>query len=191
MQSVHKDLTAEADKIGQHAQEQMQAIAQKSNDILKPLDDEILELVRKDGAVITVSLKERLDFYRKLIAKEEKSLVELSRELAKVQKEIDDFAVEVFGAAGAKILRHVQDGKVPRLESAEQKQIEDEVEREQKHCLDAVAKLGEEAIKEMKGAEKVSTFSTALHEPTNKDVTFIGAEDQTPAKNPAILQHAR
>ncbi len=142
----------------------MQNADNSTKALLRSLDDELLELTRKDGTVVTMTLGKRIDAYRKLVSREKENLNRLFARWEEVSSQINGLAVTFFGAEGVeKILKggsHM--AELPPFVDAEQRALMAEVEAELERAKVAAAAIGAKAVEAMKAAEKVSQHSFGL-----------------------------
>ena len=137
----------------------MQNADNSTKTLLRSLDDELLELTRKDGTVVTMTLGKRIDAYRKLVLREKENLNRLFARWDEVSREINGLAVKFFGAEGVEKILKSGSGdmaELPPFVDAEQRALMAEVEAEMERAKVAAAAIGAKAVEAMKTAEKVS-----------------------------------
>lgn len=127
----------------------------KTSTITRPLNDEMLELTRKDGTIIKTTLGKRMSAYRKMVTHEGKTLDRLFEQWTEVSKQINDFAAKVFGSEGPRSLMSNPKAAIAGFETVEERQLVAELEAEKKRVQGAAAAAGEKAIEALKANEKV------------------------------------
>ncbi|KAL8660045.1 MAG: hypothetical protein Q9226_000123 [Calogaya cf. arnoldii] len=137
-------------------QERMQKDYNTTKDLQRPLDDELLELTRKDGTVITMTLGKRIDAYRKLVNREKQNLNHLFEQWQEVSREINTITTELLGSEGAEDILKGTDVEVLEFDSAEQRALMAELEAEMERARTAAAAIGAKAVKLMQTGEKAS-----------------------------------
>lgn len=137
-------------------QDRMQKDHNSSKDLQRPLDDELLELTRKDGTVVTMTLGKRIDAYRKLVNREKQNLNRLFEQWQEISREINSLTTEFFGTEGAENINKGTDTELPEFDSAEQRTLMAQLEAEMERAQAEAAAIGTKAVKLMKTGEKVS-----------------------------------
>lgn len=146
--------------IMQSARDRMEEVDANTDNIAKPLSDELLELTRKDGTSITTSLGKRMKAYRELVTREEKTLNELFEQWVEVSRRIDDFGTKHFGPTGVKSLKSKTNADMAECEGGEEQEVVARLAAERKRVLDAAAAAGEKAMKAVRANETVCSFLT-------------------------------
>lgn len=132
-----------------------QEVDLNTSNITRPLNDEILELTRKDGAVITTTLGKRLTAYRKLLMHEEKTLNGLFEQWAEVSKQMNDFATKVFGPVAAKSIMSHPETDITDFETGEEQELLGRLEAEKERVEGAATAASDKAMRAVKANEKV------------------------------------
>lgn len=139
----------------QEARDRRQEVDTKTGTITRPLTDEMLELTRKDETIIKTTLGRRMNAYRKMVTHEEKTLDRLFEQWAEVSKQINDFAVKVFGSEWPRSLISNPKAAIAGFETVEERQLLAKLEAEKKRVQGAAAAAGEKAMEALKANEKV------------------------------------
>lgn len=160
--TVRDDLVTEMHTIVQDARDQTQRIDSSSEDVQRPLDDELLEFTRMDGTVVTMSLGKRMNAYRKLFNREQQNWDRLSTEWQEVTQEINDLATEIFGPKGVESILKSTGAGLPESSKQEEPALVAELEAEKERARVAAAAIGAKAIKKMKTGEKVRPSAEML-----------------------------
>ncbi|KAL8857314.1 MAG: hypothetical protein Q9178_006080 [Gyalolechia marmorata] len=159
LDTIRDALISQTHSLMHNARERMQNAENSAKALLRSLDDELLELTRKDGTVVTMTLGKRIDAYRKLVLREKENLGRLFARWEEVSSEINGLAVTFFGAEGVeKILKGGSNmAELPDFVDAEQRALMGEVEAEMERAKVAAAAIGAKAVEAMKAAEKELT----------------------------------
>ncbi|KAL8853218.1 MAG: hypothetical protein Q9221_001952 [Calogaya cf. arnoldii] len=156
LDDVRDALVSQAHSTMHDLQERMQKDYNSTKDLQRPLDDELLELTRKDGTVVTMTLGKRIDAYRKLVNREKQTLNKLFEQWQEVSREINTFTTELFGSESAENILKGTDTEVPGFDSAEQRALMAELDAEMERARTAAAAIGAKAVKLMQTGEKAS-----------------------------------
>ncbi|KAL8926451.1 MAG: hypothetical protein Q9208_002994 [Pyrenodesmia sp. 3 TL-2023] len=138
----------------QEARDRRQEVDIKTGTITRPLTDEMLELTRKDETIIKTTLGKRMNAYRKMVTHEKKTLDRLFEQWAEVLKQINDFAVKVFGSEWPRSLISNPQAAIAGFETVEERQLLAKLEAEKKRVQGAAAAAGEKAMEALKANEK-------------------------------------
>ncbi|KAL8738985.1 MAG: hypothetical protein Q9181_000267 [Wetmoreana brouardii] len=138
----------------QQARDRVQEADNSTKDLQKPIDDELLELTRKDGTTITVTLGKRMTAYRKLVNREQERLKELFEQWAEVTKEINSLATKLFGQRGVENFLKDPCAENLGVDDAERRGLMAELEAEKERVRSAALVVGGKAVEAMKASEK-------------------------------------
>ncbi|KAL8908625.1 MAG: hypothetical protein Q9207_000713 [Kuettlingeria erythrocarpa] len=155
MDTARDGLLAQTRVVLQEARNRTQEVDRKISALTRPLCDEMLELTRKDGTIITTTLGKRMSAYRKMVTHEEKTLNRLLEQWTEVSNRINDFATKLFGSQGARSITSIPNPGVADFESVEERELIANLEAEKKRVQDAAAAAGEKAMRAVKANEKV------------------------------------
>lgn len=155
LDTTRDGLVAQTRVVLQQARDRTQEVDTKFTALTRPLDDEILELTRKDGTIITTTLGKRMSAYRKMVTHEEKTLNRLFEQWTEVSNRINDFATTLFGSQRARSIMSNPDARIADFEIVEERELAAKLEAEKKRVQDAAAAAGEKAMKAVKANEKV------------------------------------
>ncbi|KAL8901542.1 MAG: hypothetical protein Q9192_000486 [Flavoplaca navasiana] len=134
-----------------------QKVDNSCKDLERPIDDEVLELTRKDGTAVTMTLGKRMDAYRKLLKRENQNLNGLFEQWQEVSKEINSLITDLFGPEGAEsILKGGTHTELPEFDSVEHRALMAEMQAEQEKAQAAAVAIGAKAVKLMKTGEKAN-----------------------------------
>ncbi|KAL8842864.1 MAG: hypothetical protein Q9176_002500 [Flavoplaca citrina] len=137
--------------------ERKQKVDNSCKDLERPIDDELLELTRKDGTAVTMTLGKRMDAYRKLLKRENQNLNGLFEQWQEVSKEINSLIIDLFGPEGAEsILKRGTHTELPEFDSVEHRALMAEMQAEQEKAQAAAVAIGAKAVKLMKAGEKAN-----------------------------------
>ncbi|KAL8944041.1 MAG: hypothetical protein Q9211_000747 [Gyalolechia sp. 1 TL-2023] len=154
LDTARDDLVGQARRVMQHARDRIQEVEDGSNSLQRPLDEEVLELTRKNGTVITTTLGKRMNAYRELVKREEKSLHGLFEQYAEVARQIENFALICFGVSAPEgVLKKPAAGTV-EYEDADQRDLVAALEAEKERVRIAAASVSERAVEAMMANEK-------------------------------------
>ena len=137
--------------------ERKQRADNSCKDLERPIDDELLELTRKDGTAVTMTLGKRMDAYRKLLKRENQNLNGLFEQWQEVSKEINSLIIDLFGPEGAEsILKGGTHTELPEFDGVEHRALVAEMQAEQEKAQAAAVAIGAKAVKLMETGEKVN-----------------------------------
>ncbi|KAI4278127.1 MAG: hypothetical protein LQ337_001271 [Flavoplaca oasis] len=135
-----------------------QKVDNSCKDLERPIDDELLELTRKDGTAVTMTLGKRMDAYRKLLKRENQNLNGLFEQWQEVSKEISSLITDLFGPEAAEsILKGGTHTELPEFDSAEHRALMAEIQAEKEKAQAAAVAIGAKAVKLMKTGEKANS----------------------------------
>ncbi|KAL8784669.1 MAG: hypothetical protein Q9213_003839 [Squamulea squamosa] len=157
LDEVRDALITQNRSIMHNARHRIEKVDSSTKDLQRPLDDELLELTRKDGTIVTMTLGKRMDAYRKLINREKENLNKLFEQWQDVSRKINSLASDLFGSEGVESILKGADAELPKLNSAEQRALMAEVEAEKERAQSAAAAIGVKAVKLMRSGEKASS----------------------------------
>ncbi|KAL9006417.1 MAG: hypothetical protein Q9188_000822 [Gyalolechia gomerana] len=152
--TARDDLVGQARRIMQHVRERMQEVEDSSNSLQRPLDDEVLEITRKNGAVITTTLGKRMNAYRELVKREEKSLHGLFEQYAEVSRQIENFALNCSGPSALEAVLKKPVAETLEFEDKDQRDLVAALEAEKERVRNAAISVGERAMEAMKANAK-------------------------------------
>lgn len=138
-------------------QDRLQKDHNRSKDLQRPLDDELLEITRKDGTVVTMTLGKRIDAYRRLVHREKQNLNSLFEQWQQVSGEINRLATELLGSEGSDNILKGIDAVAPDFDGVEQRALTGRLEAEMERAQAEAAAIGAKAVKQMKTGEKASS----------------------------------
>ncbi|KAL8766469.1 MAG: hypothetical protein Q9209_006763 [Squamulea sp. 1 TL-2023] len=150
-------LNSQTRSIMHEARDRMEKADHSTKYLQRPLEDELLELTRKDGTIVTMTLGKRMDAYRKLVNREKENLNHLFEQWQDVSREINGFATTLFGSKGVESILNGTDAVPPELESAEQRALVAEMEAAKERARCAAKAIGTKAVKLMRTGEKASS----------------------------------
>ncbi|KAI4137833.1 MAG: hypothetical protein LQ341_004968 [Variospora aurantia] len=158
LDTTHDELVARTRSTAQEAWSRMQTMDASIHDIARPLDNEVLELTRKDGIVFNSTLGKRMNAYRHYVKREEEVLRGLYGQWSDVSRQIDDFASKYLGhsSEGGVIFAPTADDA--EFEFAEHQNLVTMLKGEKQRVLDIAAAAGEKAMKAVRANEKVCRF---------------------------------
>lgn len=139
------------------AKEHQEAVMKSCEALSKPLQDEELDFLAKNGTLLfTETLGARMDGYQKLIGFHGQKIKDLSKSWSQIQNEIHQTASTILGRDGMAML--CSDAKFDVLEFVKimQKELAKELEGERKRLKKKVAAACAESAREMEAAEKVN-----------------------------------
>ncbi|KAL8757967.1 MAG: hypothetical protein Q9199_001818 [Rusavskia elegans] len=154
LDDIRDALVCKTHSIVHGLQDRMQKDHNSSKDLQRPLDDELLELTRKDGTVVTMTLGKRIDAYRKLVHREKQNLNRLFEQWQEISREINNLTTEFFGTEGAENVLKGTDMELPEFDSAEHRTLMAQLEAEMERAQAEAAAIGTKAVKLMKTGEK-------------------------------------
>ncbi|KAL8695304.1 MAG: hypothetical protein Q9218_000203 [Villophora microphyllina] len=154
LENVHNGLVGQVHDIMEHTRQRMEDAESHVDQLRRSLDDDLLELTRKDGTITTVTLGERMKAYRRLLSREQNRLEGLFEQWKEVSKAINDIAIQVFGAQIGKDFTRDPDVENPLHEHVELRALEDKLKAESERAKSGALALGEKAVKVMKASEK-------------------------------------
>ncbi|KAI4156589.1 MAG: hypothetical protein L6R39_001099 [Caloplaca ligustica] len=155
LDSARDGLITQAQSTLRKARDRVQEVDVSTDDMTKPLLDEVLELTRKDGSVITSTLGKRMKAYREMVIREQKTLDALFEQWADVSRQIDDWATKHSGPRDATGIMSNSDTNMAESDTTDQRGLVARLEAERKRVLDAAAAAGEKAMRAVKANEKV------------------------------------
>ncbi|KAI4228983.1 MAG: hypothetical protein L6R36_001220 [Xanthoria steineri] len=138
-------------------QDRLQKDHSRSKDLQRPLDDELLEITRQDGTVVTMTLGKRIDAYRRLVHREKQNLNSLFEQWQQVSREINTLATELLGSEGSDNILKGIDAVAPDFDGVEQRALTVRLEAERERAQAEAAAIGAKAVKQMKTGEKASS----------------------------------
>lgn len=154
LDSARDDLIFQALGTMQHARNRMQQAHDSDKSLQRPLDDELLELTSRNGAVITMTLGKRMNYYRKLVKKEEDKMDGLFEQYAKVSSQIQNMSMNYSGFSALETASKKPRAKTPRFENVDQRDLVAALEAEKERVWKAAGSVGEKAIAAMRANEK-------------------------------------
>lgn len=138
------------------AKEHQEVVRKSCEALSKPLQDEELDFLAKDGTLLfTETLGARMDGYKKLIDFHGQKIEDLSKSWSQIQKEIRQTASTIFGEDGIEMLCSDSNFDVSEFLKPMQKELMEELEGERKRLKGKVAAACAESAREMEMAEKV------------------------------------
>ncbi|KAL8727398.1 MAG: hypothetical protein Q9166_006070 [cf. Caloplaca sp. 2 TL-2023] len=154
LDTVRDALITQNRAILQTARDRSDKADNSSRELQRPLDDELLELTRRDGTVITMTLGKRMNAYRKLVDRERENLNKLFEQWQEVTSEINSFATELFGPKGIESILGNTNAELPVFETADLRALMAQLEAEKDKARAVAAAIGAKAIKAMEAGEK-------------------------------------
>ncbi|KAL9611621.1 MAG: hypothetical protein Q9167_003736 [Letrouitia subvulpina] len=137
------------------AKERQEAVRISCEALFKPLQDEELDFLAKDGTLLfTETLGARMDGYKKLTEFHRQKIEDLSKSWFQIQNEIHQIASTFLGEDGMAMLCSNSKFDVSELVKATQKGLVEELEGERKRLKGKVAAACAESAREMEMAEK-------------------------------------
>ena len=115
--------------VNSHFEKEAQAITKSSEGIRKPLDQDQLHFIGKDGKPAgTQSLGDRMKEFKDVVAEEKKKIDDLAKQWAEINQSIIGLALEVVGPEGISNLLSHLNGELPDYAIPQDKSFEDEVQ---------------------------------------------------------------
>ncbi|KAL8673477.1 MAG: hypothetical protein Q9168_002083 [Polycauliona sp. 1 TL-2023] len=155
LDDVHDTLVTQIQSSVHNVQNRLSKSDSSNKDLDRPLDDELLELTRKDGTIVTMTLGKRIDAYRKLLKREKQNLARLFEQWQTCSQEIDTLTMELFGPAADTHKSATTHTERPEFENAEQLALMAEMRAEIQRAQTDAAAIGAKAIELMRTGEKV------------------------------------
>ncbi|KAI4259384.1 MAG: hypothetical protein LQ352_000793 [Teloschistes flavicans] len=154
LEKVHDGLVGQTHEIMKHTRQRIGEAENHENRLQRPLDDELLELTRKDGSITTVTLGERMKAYRRLLAQERKSLEGLFEQVVEVSQKINAVAITLCGLPeGQDRIKDLDTGR-PGKADAELRALKEKLKAEGERAKSGTFALGAKAVKSMTASEK-------------------------------------
>lgn len=137
-------------------EKEAQAIAKSGEGLSKPLDQELLHFIGKDGkSAGTHSLGDRMRKFKDVVAEEKKKINDLAKQLTEIDQSIIKLATEVVGPEGiGDLLRHMA-GELPDYAISQDKSFEEEVQNKTNHLMSDITKANDTMILQMETCEEV------------------------------------
>ncbi|KAL8662504.1 MAG: hypothetical protein Q9202_004649 [Teloschistes flavicans] len=158
LEKVHDGLVGQTHEIMKHTRQRIGEAENHENRLQRPLDDELLELTRKDGSITTVTLGERMKAYRRLLAQERKSLEGLFEQVVEVSQKINAVAITLCGLPeGQDRIKDLDTGR-PGKADAELRALKEKLKAEGERAKSGTFALGAKAVKSMTASEKVCRY---------------------------------
>ncbi|KAL8645086.1 MAG: hypothetical protein Q9210_006904 [Variospora velana] len=154
LDTARDELVARTRSTAQEAWSRMQTVDASIYDIAKPLDNEVLELTRKDGTVFNPTLGKRINAYRHFVKREEEVLCGLYGQWSDISRQIDDFARQYLGHSRVRGVVFAPTADDAGFESAEHQNLVTMLKGEKQRVLDIAAAAGEKAMKAVRANEK-------------------------------------
>ncbi|KAI4113825.1 MAG: hypothetical protein LQ345_005281 [Seirophora villosa] len=147
-------LVAQIRTTSQEALGKMQKVDASTQDIARPLVNEVLELTRKDGTMFSSTLGKRISAYRHFVKREEEVLYGLCGRWSDLSRQIDDFASRYFGPGRVRSVVCAPATDDAGFETAEHQSLVAMLEQEKMRVLNIAAAAGERARKAVRANEK-------------------------------------
>ncbi len=135
-------------------------INKSSERLRKPLDQDHLQFITKDGeSPGTQSLGDRMRKFKDVVSSEKGKVNDLGRQWAEVNQSIIDLAVEVAGPEGTgDLLRHLS-GQFPQYAIPPDKSFEEEVESKNDRFKNELTRINNTLMIQMEACEEVRDVS--------------------------------
>ncbi|KAL8941063.1 MAG: hypothetical protein Q9216_002471 [Gyalolechia sp. 2 TL-2023] len=146
----------QARRMMQHARDRIQEVDDSSKSLQGPLDDEVLELTRKNGAVVRMTLGKRMNAYRELVQREESTLHGLFEQYAEVSRQIERLALDWFGPSPPEAVLEKPAAETLDFEDKDQRDLAAVLEAEKERVWNAAVLVGERAIEATRANERES-----------------------------------
>lgn len=162
LKTIHQDLAQQVTALNDHFGQNVQTIAKSSEGARKPLDQDQLHFVSKNGEMAgTHSIDDRMQRFKEIITTEKKKIDDLERQWADINQSIAQFAHEVLGPEG------VGDGLSPMSELLDyavpaHKKFEEEVQSEKTRFSSKIMKANDTMILQTEACEKVWSGSSSF-----------------------------
>jgi hypothetical protein len=142
-------------------EEMVKMINKSSEGFRKPLDQDHLHFITKDGELAgTQSLGDRMRKFKDVVSVEKEKVNDLGRQWAEVNQSITDLALEVAGPEGTgDLLRHLS-GRLPQYAVPPDKSFEEEVGIKNDHFKNELTRMNNTMMIQMEACEEVRDVST-------------------------------
>ena len=139
-----------------HFEKEAQGIAKSGEEISKPLDEELLHFIGKDGKSAGIqSLGDRMKKFKDIVAEEKKKINSLAKQLTEINQSIIELAMEVVGPEGIGDLSRHMAGELPNYAIPQDKSVEEEVQIKTNHFMSQITKVNDVMILQTETYEEV------------------------------------
>lgn len=139
-----------------HFEKEAQAIAKSGEEVRKPLDQEQLQFISKDGKAAGVqSLGDRMKIFKDIVTEEKKKINDLTKQWTDINQSILELAAEVVGPEGICDLSKHMNGELPDYAIPPDKTFEEEVENKTNQFTSEITKVNDTMILQIETYEEV------------------------------------
>ena len=139
-----------------HFEKEAQAIAKSGEELRKPLDQEQLHFIGKDGKAAGVqSLGDRMKIFKDIVTEEKKKINDLAKQWTDINRSIIELATEVVGSEGIGDLSKHMNGELPDYAIPVDKTFEEEVENKTNQFTSEITRVNDTMILQMETHEEV------------------------------------
>lgn len=155
--STREDLVQQVNTLNTGFEKEAQAIAKSGEEARKPLDEEQLYFIGKDGKSSDAQiLDDLMKKFKDVVAEEKTKMNDLEKKWTDINRSIIELAMEVVGPEGIGDLSKHINGELPDYTIPQDKTFEDEVQTKINHFTSEITKVNDTMILQTEIYEEVS-----------------------------------
>lgn len=154
--TTHQDLVQQVNTSNTHFEQETQTINKSSEGVRKPLEQDQLRFVGKDGkSAGTQRLGDRMKKFKDVVAAEKKKINDLAKQWAEINQSMTRLALEVVGPEGIDDLISHLNGELPGYAIPQDNSFEEEVQSKTNRFKSEITKANETMILQTETYEEV------------------------------------
>jgi hypothetical protein len=153
---VHQELAAQLDTSNNHFEHKVQIVGKSSEGFQKPLDQDQLHFVFKDGkSAGAQSLGDRMKKFKDFVAAEKVKVNDLGRQWTEINQSIAELSLDFVGSEEIGDLLNHLSGGLPHYAVPPDQSFEKEMQDEKNRFHSEITKANNAAILEMETCDEV------------------------------------